>query len=48
MSIKTLRKRIALVATIALGATVLALPSANATAPDDIAQGDLNLTTTTA
>jgi len=48
MSIKTLRKRIALLATIALGATVLALPSASAAAPDDIAQGDLNLTTTTA
>jgi len=48
MSIKTLRKRVALVAAIALGTTVLALPSANAAAPDDIAQGDLNMTTTTA
>ena len=48
MSIKTLRKRVALVAAIALGTTVLALPSANAAAPDDIAQGDLDMTTTTA
>jgi len=45
MSIKTLRKRVALVAAIALGSSILgALPSANAA----VAQGDLNLTTTTA
>jgi len=51
MSIKTLRKRIAVVAVSALAAGVLAVtsaPVANAAAPNDIAQGDLNLTTTTA
>jgi hypothetical protein len=52
MSIKTLRKRIALVAVSALAAGVLAVtsaPAANAAATlGAIAQGDLNLTTTTA
>jgi trimeric autotransporter adhesin len=51
MSIKTLRKRIAVVAVSALAAGVLAVtsaPVANAALPNDITQGDLNLTTTTA
>jgi len=49
MTRKSILKRIALVATIGLGASALAvLPAANAAAPNDIAVGDLGLTTTTA
>ena len=48
MSIKTLRKRIALVAVSALGAGLISVTSANAARPDDITAGDLTLTTTTA
>jgi hypothetical protein len=47
MSTKTLRKRIALVAVAALGAGVLSVAPANATAPEDITTGDI-ITTSSA
>ena len=48
MSIKTLKNRVALIATLALGSTVIAVIPAVAAPPNDIAAGDLNQTTTTA
>jgi hypothetical protein len=45
MSTKTLRKRIALVAVVALGAGVLATSPATATAPDNNAVGSANVAT---
>ena len=48
MSIKTLKKRVALIVTIALGVSALSVLPANATPPDDIAQGDIAISTTTA
>ena len=48
MSIKTLKKRVALIVTIALGVSALSVLPANAAAPDDIAQADIAISTTTA
>ena len=45
MSTKTLRKRIALVAVAALGAGVLSVAPASAATPNDLAPGDITITT---